>query len=61
MKRKLSLAFCALMFLAGFFGLQAVSESALPFWKGVGSIAVILAVLFLVAGIANKQVEEDAR
>ena len=41
MKKKLSFAFCALMLIAGFFGLQAVSESSLPFWEGVGCIAAI--------------------
>lgn len=41
MKQKISFAFCALMLIAGFFGLQAVSESSLPFWEGVGCIAAI--------------------
>ena len=54
MKRKLSLAFCALMLLAGFFGLQAVSESSLPFWEGVGCIALILLVETPVVRYLNK-------
>lgn len=41
MKKKLSFALCAALLVAGFFGLQAVSESSLPLWEGVGAIAAI--------------------
>jgi len=41
MKQKLSFALCAALLVAGFFGLQAVSESSLPLWEGVGVIAAI--------------------
>ena len=54
MKRKLTLAFCALMLLAGFFGLQAVSESSLPFWEGAGCIALIFLVETPVVRYLNK-------
>ena len=45
MKQKISFAFCALTLVAGFFGLQAVSESSLPFWEGVGCIAGIILLM----------------
>ena len=57
MKKKTTFALCAVLLLAGFFGLQAVSESNLPFWEVVGLIAAILAAMFLVAAVINKSLE----
>ena len=58
MKQKLSLALCAVLLVAGFFGLQAVSESPLSFWEGVGAIAAIFLVETPVVHYLNKKVEE---
>lgn len=41
MKKKISFAICAVLLVAGFFALQAVSESSLSFWEGAGCIAAI--------------------
>lgn len=57
MKKKTTFSLCAVLLLAGFFGLQAVSESHLPFWEVVGLIAAILAAMFLVAAVINKSLQ----
>ena len=54
MKKKLSFALCAALLVAGFFGLQAVSESSLPLWEGVGAIAAIFLVEMPVVRYLNK-------
>ena len=54
MKQKLSFALCAALLVAGFFGLQAVSESSLPLWEGVGCIAAIFLVEMPVVRYINK-------
>ena len=58
MKEKLTYALCAVLLLAGFFGLQAVSESSLSFWEGVGAILGICVLEIPVIRLANKTVEE---
>ena len=59
MKRKLTIALCAALLLAGFFGLQAVSESSLSLWEGAGAILAILVALLLVVKVANRLVDDD--
>lgn len=61
MKRKLTFALCAVLLLAGFFGLQAVSESSLPLWEGVGAILAIFAAELPVIHVANKTSEKEGR
>lgn len=56
MKKKTTFALCAVLLLAGFFGLQAVSESHLPFWEVVGLIAAILLAEAPVVRYLNKSV-----
>ena len=59
MKRKLTFALCAVLLLAGFFGLQAVSESnSLSLWEGVGAILGIFALELPVIRLANKTIEK---
>lgn len=57
MKEKITYALCAVLLLAGFFGLQAVSESGLPFWEAIGAIALICALEVPVVRLANKTIE----
>ena len=59
MKRKLTIALCAALLLARFFGLQAVSESSLSLWEGAGAILAILVALLLVVKVANRLVDDD--
>lgn len=54
MKQKISFALCALTLVAGFFGLQAVSESSLPFWEGAGCIAGIFLLMVPAVRKVNK-------
>lgn len=56
MKKKITFAFCAALLLAGFFGLQAVSESSLPFWGAIGAIAAIFLVETPVVRYINKNI-----
>lgn len=59
MKKKLTYALCALLFLAGFFGLCAVSESkSLPLWEGLGVILGILLLEIPVVRIVNNAVKD---
>ena len=51
-------ALCAVLLLAGFFGLQAVSESHLSFWESLLAITGICAAELPVIAIANKEVEK---
>lgn len=55
--KKLALALCAVVLVAGFFGMQAVSESSLPFWEAIGCLAGILLVMLGAAKVANKVVK----
>jgi len=59
MKKKLTYLFCAILLLAGFFGLCAVSESSLPFWEGLGVIIGIFVAEIPVIHIANKSVKKS--
>ena len=58
MKKKITFAFCAALLLAGFFGLQAVSESSLPFWGAIGAIAAIFLLETPVVRYLNRHVED---
>ena len=55
MKKKLTYLFCAILLLAGFFGLCAVSESSLSFWEGLGAILGIFVAEMPVVHVANKE------
>ena len=61
MKQKTTFAICAVLLLAGFFGLQAVSESGLPLWGAVGAILGIFAAEIPVILVVNKSVEKEGR
>ena len=62
MKQKTTFAICAVLLLAGFFGLQAVSESGIPFWGAIVAILGIIAAEVPVIVVVNKNVgKEGAR
>ena len=61
MKEKITFAFCAVAMVAGFFGLQAVSESSLPLWQGTGAIIAILLVMSFPVRRINKLLKEGKR
>ena len=62
MKEIITYAFCAVLLVAGFFALQAVSESSLPLWQGTGAIAAIILVMSVPVRRVNKLLnKEDAR
>ena len=61
MKEKITYAFCAVAMVAGFFGLQAVSESSLSFWQGTGAILAILALMSIPVRRVNKLLKEEKR
>ena len=58
MKHKITFAICAVLLLAGFFGLQAVAESSLSLKGGVAAILSIFAVELIVVRVANKTMKE---
>jgi len=60
MKQKLTFALCAVLLLAGFFGLQAVSESSLSLWEGAGAILGICALESPVIALANHTINKKA-
>ena len=58
MKHNITFALCAVLLLAGFFGLQAVSELHLPVWEVLGLIAAIFLAETPVVRYLNKHVED---
>ena len=61
MKQKITFAICAVWMLAGFFGLQAVSESGLPFVETLGVIIAIGLAEIPAVLIANHEVKKEGR
>ena len=59
MKKKITFAICAVWMLAGFFGLQAVSESGLPFVETLGIILAIGIAEAPAVIIANHEVKKE--
>ena len=59
MKQKITFAICAVLLLAGIFGLQAVSESSLSLWEGAGAILLICALESPVIAVANRTIKKE--
>jgi len=60
MKQKITFAICAVLLLAGFFGLQAVSESSLSLWEGAGAILGIGILESPVIAVLNRTIKKCA-
>lgn len=59
MRKQISYSICAILLLAGFFGICAVSESSLSLWEGLGVIFGISVAEAPVIMVANKMVKEE--